>query len=331
MRKRVKLLGLSALPFIVIIGVLIFYKSPLTDFPPGTPGSPVSISISSGESGSQIAIDLARKGVILSSQSFFRVATGDQRSRGISPGVHSIDSHITSLEALNQLLDTKRNLGVIPVIEGSTTSDVLDALKQGGIKGEIGKVDLPRFVVGTSLEGALFPASYAFAEGTTRHHAIVEMVKRFDQEVEAVGLKSGFQKYSAYDVLKIASLIQIEADPADYAKAARVIYNRLAISMPLQLNSTVQYAIHTRGHITLTRKETAIASAYNTYLHTGLPPTPISNPGRAALLAALHPVAGDWLYFITVKPHETRFTKSFAQFDSWVTIYNNNVANGLFK
>jgi UPF0755 protein len=101
--------------------------------------------------------------------------------------------------------------------------------------------------------------------------------------------------------------------------------------MPLQLNSTVQYANNSRGRIALSRKATTIASPYNTYLHTGLPPTPISNPGAAALTAALHPVAGDWLYFITVKPHDTRFTKSFTEFQSWVTLYNNNLANGAFK
>jgi UPF0755 protein len=208
------------------------------------------------------------------------------------------------------------------VPEGSTYSDVLKLLKGTGVLGKSTK---------RPTEGELFPATYAFATGTTIDSALSQMREKFSTESKNAGLGSGYGKYTSYDVLKVASLIQIEADPADFAKAARVIYNRLAIGMPLQLNSTVQYAINTRGHITLTRNQTQTPSAYNTYLHTGLPPTPISNPGIEAINAALHPETGDWLYFITVKPHETRFTKSFKEFDGWVTLYNNNVANGLFK
>ena len=126
-------------------------------------------------------------------------------------------------------------------------------------------------------------------------------------------------------------MIQIEADLADYAKVARVIYNRLRIGMPLQLNSTVQYALGIRGQIRLSRKSTQVESLYNTYLHTGLPPTPICNPSIEAINAAMHPLDGNWLYFITVTPHDTRFTNSFSTFESWVSLYNHNVAAGAFK
>ncbi len=157
------------------------------------------------------------------------------------------------------------------------------------------------------------------------------MVKSFANEVAGSGIESGYLKYQPYQVLIIASLLQIEADPDDYQKAARVIYNRLNLGMPLQLNSTVQYAAGLRGQIGLSTASTKIESPYNTYLHVGLPPTPISNPSLPAISAALHPSDGNWLYFITVKPHDTRFTNSYTTFQSWVVLYNQNVAAGAFK
>ena len=302
-----------------------------TEYPDGTAGPSVLISIAAGENGSEIAQDLFKKGVIRASKTFYDLATKDPRALGISPGIHTIDSHITTVKALNQLLNPSRNSGLVTVIEGSTFSDVSALLKKAGTIGPVGAQTLPSLVKGSSLEGVLFPASYALAEKSSTRDAIAQMISTFNAKARTVGLSSGYRTYSAYDVLKIASLIQIEADPIDYAKAARVIYNRLAITMPLQLNSTVHYAMKSHGHITLTRNQTSFPSPYNTYLHTGLPPTPISNPGAAAISAALHPDTGEWLYFITVKPHDTRFTKSFDEFEGWVTLYNNNVANGLFK
>lgn len=266
------------------------------------------------------------------SKTFLELALKDSRALSISPGLHKIESHITSIRALEELLDPKRNSGLVQVTEGSTYSDVLKALQKARIVGKVGKQVIPDIAKGhTSLEGLLFPATYALPEEASVSRSVATMLEKFTEQANKISLNFGFERYNAYQVLTIASLIQIEADTADFAKAARVIYNRLAINMPLQLNSTVQYANNTRGRIALSRKATTIASPYNTYLHTGLPPTPISNPGAAALTAALHPVAGDWLYFITVKPHDTRFTKSFTEFQSWVTLYNNNLANGAFK
>ena len=312
-------------------GLLLLTSKP-TDFPDGTAGPEVAISVSAGETGASIANDLYNSGVILMSKTFLELALKDSRALSISPGLHKIESHIRSIRALEELLDPKRNSGLVQVTEGSTYSDVLKALQKAKIVGKVGKQVFPDIAKGhTSLEGLLFPATYALPEEASVSSGVATMLEKFTEQANKISLNSGFERYNAYQVLTIASLIQIEADTADFAKAARVIYNRLAINMPLQLNSTVQYANNTRGRIALSRRATTIASPYNTYLHTGLPPTPISNPGAAALTAALHPVAGDWLYFITVKPHDTRFTKSFTEFQSWVTLYNNNLANGAFK
>jgi UPF0755 protein len=129
----------------------------------------------------------------------------------------------------------------------------------------------------------------------------------------------------------IASIIQAEGDPQDFTKIARVIYNRLEINMPLQMNATVDYATNRRGKIRLPYKQLEVNSRYNTYKYRGLPPGPIGNPGQEALNASVNPESGDWIYFITVKPQDTRFTSSFSQFNIWVNEFRKNEEAGLFK
>jgi UPF0755 protein len=157
------------------------------------------------------------------------------------------------------------------------------------------------------------------------------MVAKANAEYEKTGLFAGYEKYKPLDLLTIASMVQIEGDPATFSRVARVIYNRLKIGMPLQLNATLQYATNSRGKIMLSNKATKLNSPYNTYKYLGLPPTPISNPSLDAIAATLKPASGDWLYFITVAPRDTRFTKDFAEFSNWNTEFNNNVAAGKFK
>ena len=118
-----------------------------------------------------------------------------------------------------------------------------------------------------------------------------------------------------YQVLTIASILQAEVAPQDFAKVARVIMNRLDANMPLQLDSTVNYVLGIRESV-LNEDQLATKSEYNTYLVEGLPPTPINSPGADAIDAALNPAKGDWTYFVTVDPQtqNTKFTNSYEKF-----------------
>jgi UPF0755 protein len=131
--------------------------------------------------------------------------------------------------------------------------------------------------------------------------------------------------------LTIASIIQAEGDVKDFEKISRVIRNRLKIGMPLQMDSTINYAIKARGSIFVSKKSTLVKSEYNTYRKYGLPPGPIGNPGLDAIRAALNPATGDWLYFITVSPGDTRFTSDIAEFNTWKILYTKNRKAGAFK
>jgi UPF0755 protein len=285
----------------------------------------VNIEISEGELGLQIAKDLNAAGVTASITSFYQLAINDNRALQIAPGTHQLSLKISAKQALEQLLDPKRNAGLVSIIEGNWRSEIAEKLDAVGFKdiaSAFKQISVPQGF--SSIEGIYFPAQYSFAKETSTKDAIQQMINRFSVEAKKVGL------ISEKDLI-IASLIQAEGDPKDFAKISRVIYNRLKIGMPLQLDTTVQYVLKKRGSVYLSTKSTLIDSPYNTYKRYGLPPTPIGNPGIAAMKAALAPEEGDWLYFITVKPGDTRFTKSHDEFLIWKNEYLKNLKAGAFK
>ena len=333
-----KQFGVVAVLVIAIGAIFVMRIGPSTapDYPINTAlsaASEVIIDIPAGSSGSAIAVLLFDSEIIKSSEAFFRVAVGDKRSEKIAPGNHRLTKTISAQQALDQLLDPERIPNLIKVYEGSWKSEIAKSLvKYGFSANEVGRAlataNLPDGF--RDSEGLLFPAQYSFVKGTTANEAVQAMVDRFTQEPAAKELLLGTQKFKPSQLLTIASIIQAEGEQKDFAKVSSVIYNRLKIGMPLQMDSTVHFVKKLRGEIFLSSQSTLINSPYNTYKKYGLPPGPICSPGADAISAALKPAVGDWLYFITVAPGDTRFTKSLEEFNSWKAIYVKNRKAGVF-
>lgn len=308
---------------------------PSNDFSAKEPGKEIEFLVQDGELGSSIAQKLEKQGVVKSATKFIEEFNNDSKAAGISPGSHSIQTRIPAKTAIEQLLDPKRMKNALVVREGSTFASVLALLKANeniaGAKSGYGAVNPVYANSRNSLEGSLFPARYTFEANTSVEIALKKMVAKAKNEFSRLGVDGGFERYKPFEVLTIASMVQIEGDPTNFSKVARVIYNRLKLGMALQLNATVQYVTKSQGQIMLTNKATKINSPYNTYRFAGLPPTPIANPSKDAIEATLNPATGDWLYFITVAPKDTRFTKDFDEFFKWNTEFNKNVAAGKFK
>ncbi|WP_267243330.1 endolytic transglycosylase MltG [Streptomyces sp. PR69] len=175
-------------------------------------------------------------------------------------------------------------------------------------------------------EGYLFPATYPLDPGVTPAGLLTYMVDTANKRFAADSISGGAQRSGAglYRTVNIASIVQAEADTADdMGKVARVIHNRLEQGMPLQMDSTLNYALN-RSTLDTSIEDTRLDSPYNTYLRLGLPPTPIDNPGEEALRAALNPPQGDWIYFVTVAPGDTRFTADYAEHQRNVKEFNAN-------
>jgi len=294
----------------------------------------VPISIPTGAFGTEIGEILRTAGVVASSESFFRAAVANPKAAAIAPGTHLISLKISGKAALEQLLDPKRIINLIKIIEGAWNSEVFTQMAATRIWSEnpakaAKEVSLPIGI--SALEGVLFPAQYSFAEGTSQVDALQSMVSRFKQVISELDFVDPARKLSTQELVTLASLIQAEGDTKDFAQISRVIRNRLAIGMPLQLDSTVHYLKSARGEIFLSNESTKLKSPYNTYQNYGLPPAPIGNPGLAALEAAIAPAKGDWLFFITVAPGDTRFTKSFPEFNIWKLLYQKNRKAGVFE
>ena len=324
---------------LIAIGAIFLMRlgpSPAPDYPFNTSLSEseeVIVDIPAGSSGSAIARLLFDNEIIKSSEAFFRVAVGDKRSEKIAPGNHRLTKTISAQQALDQLLDPDRIPNLIRIYEGNWKSEIAKSLVRYGFSAN----EVSRALVTAKLpngfreiEGLLFPAQYSFAKGTTALEAVQAMVDRFTQEPAVKELLLGTQSFKPSQLLIIASIIQAEGEQKDFAKVSRVIYNRLKIGMPLQMDSTVHFVKKLRGDIFLSSQSTLINSPYNTYKKYGLPPGPICSPGADAITAALKPAVGDWLYFITVAPGDTRFTQSIDEFNSWKAIYVKNRKAGVF-
>ena len=323
----------------IFIGALSLIKrgpEAAADFPCAidSQAKQISIDVARGESGSDIALELFEKGVTRSQAAFFRLAVADPRSASIAPGVHLIDARLCARDALTQLLDNKRIAGLIAIKEGAWLSEIKKSFEGAGYAREeinraFSRAKIPSPY--SSLEGLLFPAQYSFAKGTPIEDALVEMIDRGLRETRNAGFDTSNSGFDPQELLTIASIIQAEGTDDVFGQVSRVIFNRLKIGMPLQMDSTVHYIQEKRGDIFLSTQSTLVNSPFNTYRRTGLPPSPIGNPGRNAMLATLSPSEGAWLYFITVAPRDTRFTDSFEQFNKWKLLYKANLRDGKFE
>ncbi|MGW0831428.1 endolytic transglycosylase MltG [Streptomyces prunicolor] len=203
--------------------------------------------------------------------------------------------------------------------------DKVLALPVGTTKKSIAKagLKLPNDAEGNP-EGYLFPATYPLKEKATPESLLSFMVNTANQKFNGAPVAAGAQRnaMNVYQAVTIASIVQAEAaSKADMGKVARVIFNRLERGMPLQMDSTINYALN-RATLKTTTSDTRLDSPYNSYQRMGLPPTPIDNPGEEAMHAAINPPPGDWLYFVTVKPGDTRFEATYEEHQRNVAEFN---------
>ena len=166
-------------------------------------------------------------------------------------------------------------------------------------------------------EGFLFPATYEFTPKTTAGKLVADQIDHFDANWKKVDLAFAKTKnLTPYDVLIIASMVEKETvAPDERPKVAAVIYNRLKVGMPLGIDATIRYGLDVPGTEALRVSQLESDNPYNTRNRTGLPPTPIANPGLASMQAAAHPAKVDFLYFVR-KPDRVHhfFTASESEF-----------------
>ena len=164
-------------------------------------------------------------------------------------------------------------------------------------------------------EGFIFPATYDFPVGISEEDMLKIMVEQFDKEMQASGVAKTVQEknLNMRDVVNMAAMVEMEAVfPEEQPRIAGVFLKRVAIGMPIQSDTTIQYILGAQKEI-ITFADTEIQNPYNTYQNMGLPPGPIASPGLKAIQAVLAPEDNEYLYFVAEKDGHHRFTKTYEE------------------
>jgi UPF0755 protein len=222
---------------------------------------------------------------------------------------------------------------VIP--EGSTREQIAAIARSDGLSGDYLKASesspqLPPSRYGApahehSLEGFLFPATYELYVGSSSSKLLAKQLSTFTESFSSTdSARAKALGMTPYQLLIIASMVEREAVlPRERPLVAAVIYNRLRRNMPLGIDATLRYALHNDYTHPLTEAQLRSSSPYNTRTHTGLPPTPISNPGLASIEAAANPARVSYLYYVARAdgcPGQL-FSQSYSQFQRDASAY----------
>lgn len=324
------LLVLAGLVVGIVLGgqKLIALIDPTAKDYTGQGSGDISVRIQDGDTLSDIGRTLVDADVIASVGPFVEAAEANAASVGIQPGVYSMRVQMSGQAALDQLLDpAARLLSRVTLPEGLTVERTLARIAEEtgrpleeyqAAAADTAALGLPAYANG-QLEGFLFPATYDVEPDTAPADVLRQMVARSTEVLTGLGIAEA----DRLAVVTKASLVQAEAGSVeDMGKVARVLENRISDGMALQLDTTVNYA-NGKGGITTTADDRANPSPYNTYLHPGLPPGAINNPGEDALRAVLNPTPGDWRFFVVVDPDtgDTRFAATKAEHDANVELF----------
>ncbi|WP_137843589.1 endolytic transglycosylase MltG [Microbacterium sp. 2FI] len=306
------------------------------DYEAGLANGEAFVTVASGDTGAPISQSLFDAGVTKTPDAFYDYLIETGQNPPFVPGVFQLQQQMTSEAALAALLDPANKMeNTAQLREGLTVEQSLPLLAEGtGLPIEdfqAAVADPSAYGVSAdSLEGWLFPATYTFNPDVTAPQVVQTLVDRTIQSLDAAGVPVEERQR----ILNIASIIQREARyEADMQKVSTVIVNRLDPDNQetfglLQMDSTAQYGYGEMHDGTVSSSAEALAddNPWNTYVHTGLPIGPISNPGDVAIDAAMHPAEGDWMYFVTVNldTGETVFTtnladhnRAVAQWQAW--------------
>lgn len=285
--------------------------------------APATVIINPGESPPAIARKLADANVIRHPQAFIAAVRVMGLAGTLKAGEYQFDPGISLRATVNKLAlgDTENRAVTIP--EGYTVAQVLKALESNpGLTG----------TATAAPEGRLFPDTYSFRFGTERAKLLESMEERMDNELASAwsSRAPGLPYNTPEELLTMASIVQKEAaTDEEMPRIAAVFVNRLKQDMKLQADPTVIYGANYVQGTKLLKKDLTEPHPFNTYVFKGLPPTPIANPGKAALMAAARPAPEGYLYFVA-DPSRTHhvFSSSYAEHRKNVSRYWQLVGKG---
>ena len=290
----------------------------------------VELSIEPGTSPREIASGWVQAGVQAPSWLLYQWFRWSGLARKIRAGSYEVVPGTTPMALLDKMVRGDVTLATVRLIEGWTfrqfraelanaeaLKPTTSALSDAQIMEAIG-------ASGVAAEGRFHPDTYAYSKGSSDIAVLKRAYRAMSKRLEAAWAERAADTplRSADEALILASIVEKETGTsADRAKVASVFANRLRIGMPLQTDPTVIYGLGEAFDGNLRKRDLQTDTPYNTYTRGGLPPTPIAMPGKASLLAAMHPEAGKALYFVARGDGSSEFSETLAEHNRAVNKY----------
>jgi len=302
---------------------------------PYGPESEQFVEVAPGTSTAGIAKQMESAGIVRNARVFEALKMWEMERHGrqsLKAGEYRFDHPDSMWDVYWRIEHGDSYTLTLAIPEGYNIFDVAAAVQTAGLgkaeeflAAEKARTDLvkPWSPQARSVEGYLFPATYKFGRHATSGLMLSTMVAKFTLEAQRLGLKGDVNR-----TVTMASLAEREVHLAsERPEVVGVFENRMEQGMPLQTDPTVIYASLLKGTWTgvIHQSELKADSPYNTYVHGGLPPGPICNPGLAALTAAIHPAKTENLYFVADANGATRFAKSLKDHAANVEVYRKSV------
>ena len=269
------------------------------------------VIISSGSTLQEISFQLESENVISSPRIFSRIVTVLGGEEGVIAGSYYFKESENAVKIAKRIISGDHGLDPVKITipEGYSRKQIAVVFEE-----EFERFDSEDFVKLTSdKEGYLFPDTYFFFPDSTANDVIERMEQNFKEKTFELAKKIEETGRSLQEIITMASIVQGEAyDLNDMKKIAGVLWKRLEIDMPLQVDVTFRY-INGKGTFDLSKEDLKNDSPYNTYVHKGLPPTPISNPGLDAIVASIEYESSDYLYFLADNSGTIHYSRTFEE------------------
>jgi UPF0755 protein len=313
---------------VLVVGGAAVYAYRWINDPGEATGTQVTVDIREGTSGAAIARNLERQGVIDSALAFRLYLRTKDIGSDLKAGKYEMRTNMpfsTILEELRKGPEIEYVKLVIPeglnIEQTAARVESLTHISAADFKAAVTTpVARPRFLPPNvnSLEGFLYPTTYFVEERETAASLAGRFISQFEKETARLNLESAAaaKGLTPYQILTIASLVEEEAKvDEERSRISAVIHNRLKRGMALGIDATIQYAVGKYNAKDLTVSDLAVNSPYNTRLHAGLPPGPISSPRASSIKAALDPALNEDLYFVLTRDciHH-QFSESYTEF-----------------
>ncbi len=301
-KLKLILMGAAFVVFLLVILTAIGSSAP-AGFPNGA-----TISIPKGQTLSEAARRLSDEGLIRSQILFKVYATLLDKANGIKTGDYLFTKAESALRIASRLVKGESGfpLTKVTIPEGSDSSDIAVIIAKN-------IPDFPKaefLKLARSKEGYLFPETYFWPANVTPHRVIAEMEAQFDLKIATIKSESDKYGRSIEDVIKMASIVEKEATSSEDRRiVAGILWKRLDVGMALQVDPPFEYFLN-KSSDKLTLDDLKTESPYNLYIHTGLPPTPIDNPGLAAILDTIAPTKTAYWYYLSGKDGVMYYAKT---------------------